>query len=382
MQAKKCLVWLPFSYAGRGPAESCVRIIEHFSPCGIDATVFTIRNRTSLPAGVNSTQAVGSIGRHLPFRFVAKSGLRALEQKFAKAIGSSQPGDLAYFWPGVPAALVKKAKARGLICIREMINNPLAAAKPILDDAYLTAGFAPGHGITERDVEAETSELKLHDFVFSSNAEVDASLNAIGIPDERLLKSTFGWVGSRFANDAKERAPKTDNSFRAVFVGLMNVRKGIPTLLEAWDRARINGELWLAGAPEDALKPMVESYSELASVRNLGHVSDVASLYRACDAFVFPTFEEGGPQVTYEAAACDIPIITTSMGAARLVEHDVSGVIVTAGDIDGIAAAMADLANDQRKRSRLAGRARELVGKFEYGNVGKHRASLLKQTSQ
>jgi glycosyltransferase involved in cell wall biosynthesis len=32
------------------------------------------------------------------------------------------------------------------------------------------------------------------------------------------------------------------------------------------------------------------------------------------DAFVFPSLEEGGPQVTYEAAAYGLPLIVTPMG--------------------------------------------------------------------
>ncbi len=38
-----------------------------------------------------------------------------------------------------------------------------------------------------------------------------------------------------------------DGTFTAAFVGTMDVRKGVPWLLEAWSKALIKGRLLLAG---------------------------------------------------------------------------------------------------------------------------------------
>ena len=377
----KCLVYLPHSYTGRGPAESCVRIIAHFAEAGIEPTLFVHRARVPLPPGIALSEAGRGVLRRLPFRLVAPMTTRLLEQAFRRAVDTADPGTFAYFWPDTPVELVHYAKRRGLICIREMINNPLARAKPILDAAYRAAGLAPSHGITDAMVAQENDELAAYDLVFSSNAEVDASLRAIGIMEDRILPSTFGWTAARFASYEGPAKSEDGAGFRVVFVGLMNVRKGIATLLEAWELAGLEGELVMAGVPEDCLKPLIEKACSRPGVRHLGHVSDVASLYRSSDVFVFPTFEEGGPQVTYEAAACGLPVITTAMGAARLVRDGETGLIVPAGDAAALAGALELLARDEALRARLAAVARAEVGRFEYQTIGTQRARLLLQNA-
>ena len=54
-------------------------------------------------------------------------------------------------------------------------------------------------------------------------------------------------------------------------------------------------------------------------------VADVRALYRTADVFVFPSLEEGGPQVTYEACGCGLPVITTPMGAAESARQNQEG---------------------------------------------------------
>ncbi|KEO88626.1 hypothetical protein EH31_16860 [Erythrobacter longus] len=354
-----------------------MRIIEHFASQGIETTVFVQRARAQLPQSVAAVDSGGRLLRKLPFKLVSPFTKRLLRRAFRAAVDSAEPGTIAYFWPNTPADLVSYAKAKGMVCVREMINSPLAHAKPVLDEAYRAAGVQPTHGLTQAMVDRENAELALHDFIFSSNAEVDAALLALGVARDRILSSTFGWTASRFAPNTAPTMSDDTTRFRAVFVGLMNVRKGISTLLEAWEMAAVDGELIMAGAPEPCLQPMIDDACSKPGVRHLGFVSDVASLYRSCDVFVFPTFEEGGPQVTYEAAACGIPVITTPMGAARLIEHDVTGMIVAAGDTHALAEALRKLAMDKPLRRSLSIKAREKVDQFEYRAVGTERAQLL-----
>lgn len=373
----KCLVYLPHSYTGRGPAESCIRIIEAFAAEGVEPTVFVYRSRAPISSSITVVEAGGRLLRKLPYRLIAQVSRFRINRRFRQAIDATQAGTIAYFWPDSPVELVRYAKQKGLICVREMINSPLATAKPILDDAYSSAGLEPSHGITQAMVEHETTELSLYDYVFSSNAEVDAALRAIGIAEERILSSSFGWTEARLPRFGSPAGSGDEVGFRAIFVGLMNVRKGIPTLLEAWDIAGIDGELVLAGVPEECLKPLIDKVCQGKRVRHLGHVSDVASMYRSSDVFVFPTYEEGGPQVTYEAAACGLPIITTPMGAARLVEDGRTGLIVPSGDAPALAAAMQCLALDENLRRHLSIEASRKIGRFEYRAVGAERARML-----
>lgn len=377
----QCLVFLPHSYAGRGPAESCVRLLDAFGAAGVDVRLHVIRTRKPAAPGVKVVQAMGPLGQRLPFSMIREAGLRKVAAKFRKALDAAPAGSIAWFWPDVPDDLVRHARSRGIITVREMINSPLAHAKPILDRAYAAAGFATGHAISDAAVARESAELQLHDYLFASNPEVEKALLALGIAPERILTTTFGWTKTRFAGMAP-RVPDASRPPRFCFVGTMNVRKGVPELLAAWAKAGIDGELRMAGGVEPCLAPLVEAAVASGTVHHFGHIDNVGEFYRECDVFVFPTHEEGGPQVGYEAASFGLPLIVTPMGAGRLVENGVTGLIVEPGDVDALATALRRMADDAAFRESCATAARVAADRFEYDVVGRERIGLLRQVAR
>lgn len=374
--AVQCLVYLPHSYTGRGPAESCVRAVAEFPAQGLATHLFLARARQPVPGGVVVHQSLGPLLRQLPWRYVRGIAIRRLQRRFAAAIRQAPTGSIAYFWPDAPVDLVRLARECGLITVREMINGPMSIAKDLLDAAYARAGLPPSHTISAQAARQEDGEILLYDRVFASNPEVERGLVAIGVDPQRILATTFGWAAARFGAD--QGAARDGQRFRLGYVGTLNVRKGVPDMLAAWARAGSPGELWLAGAVEPLLQPMVaEALAADPSIRHFGHVDNVAAFYRQCDAFIFPTHEEGGPQVTYEAASCGLPVITTPMGAARLVEHGRTGLVVPPGDPAALASAIGQLAANPPLRRQMGAAAAAAAPGFEYARVGAQRARLL-----
>jgi len=151
----------------------------------------------------------------------------------------------------------------------------------------------------------------------------------------------------------------------------------VPELLDAWRDSGVDGELVLVGSVEPAIADLVDGHVRGGRVRLTGHVKDVGAKYGSADIFVFPTLEEGGPQVTYEAAGCGLPIITTPMGAARLVEDGRTGIVVAPGDRAQLAAALRTLGNDPGLRARYGEAARARSGEFDYRHVGLARGRRL-----
>ncbi|HEX7804905.1 MAG TPA: hypothetical protein VF413_01950, partial [Cellulomonas sp.] len=48
----RCLVYAPYSFSGRGPAESCAQIADGMAAAGVRMEVHVGRSRTPLPGGV------------------------------------------------------------------------------------------------------------------------------------------------------------------------------------------------------------------------------------------------------------------------------------------------------------------------------------------
>ena len=93
-------------------------------------------------------------------------------------------------------------------------------------------------------------------------------------------------------------------------------------------------------------------------------------MYAAADVFVFPTHEEGGPQVIYEAAACGLASIVSPMGAGRIVRHGSECLMIDPLDVGNIAAALTKLAEDEPLRRSLGVRAAERSLDFTWAAVG------------
>jgi glycosyltransferase involved in cell wall biosynthesis len=371
-----CLVYLHHSYTGRGPAESCVQIVSRFAEAGLETTLFVTRARRPIPSTVNVRTALPRVMNLLPWRLVRKVGKHLLDRRFAKALADTSRPGIAFFWPGADLALVERARANGWITVREMTNRTLAAAKASLDNAYRMAERPEPVPITDDMVASETLFLEASDFIFSSNGDVDASLRLAGVSEGRLLQTTFGWSEEKFSGHAFERPE--GGGFRVGYLGTISVGKGILDLLEAWRQWNGEGELVLAGPIDGAIRADIDAAIRADSrISAPGFVADIGSFFAGCDVVIIPTLDEGGPQVTYEAAAAGAAIIATPMARARMLEDGRNALIVPCHDPAGLATRLDRLARDRALRLELGRNAFQDAGRFTYQAVGISRARQL-----
>jgi glycosyltransferase involved in cell wall biosynthesis len=375
-QALTCLTFCNLPYAGVGWPQSCISILAGFADTPMVPKLVLPRSRLPLPHPIEAAFALRPPLSALPWRLVSNTGRARVEARFASLLEAENPATtVAYFWPGASRQLVQRAKALGFLTVREMINTAQASAKPALDAAYRRLGLPPTHTITAAAVEEEIAELALYDMIFASNAPCEASLIAAGVSADRIFPTSFGWSPSRFTTATDSTADdRRGSKANILFAGSISVRKGVPTLLEAWEKVTGDAELTLVGNIEPALEALVSRAVAGGSVRVLPFTADIGALYRSHDVFVFPTIEEGGPQVTIEAGGCGLPVITTPMGAARLVKDGVNGIIVAAGQVESLSTAITALAGNPALRQRYGRRIAADAQAFTYDRLGAERA--------
>jgi UDP-glucose:(heptosyl)LPS alpha-1,3-glucosyltransferase len=139
--------------------------------------------------------------------------------------------------------------------------------------------------------------------------------------------------------------------------------KGIGPLLRAFARARSHRPHMMLVAigkrPDARILRSVRRLGLQSSVRFDGPVSDPLPHYHAADAFVLPTWHDACSLSVLEACACGVPVITTrTNGASELLSPGIEGhIIESAGDVDALTGALADLAAPAT-RARMSARAR------------------------
>ena len=157
--------------------------------------------------------------------------------------------------------------------------------------------------------------------------------------------------------------------FTFVFVGRLVCDKGINELVEAFER--LNKEypkarLLLVGRQEPELDPLKpETIAKIDNNKNIeavGQQSDVRPWLAASDAFVFPSYREGFPNVVIEAGAMGLPSIVTDINGSReIIIEDKNGTIIPPRDADALYNAMATMLNDAGTRHQMTQNARPLV---------------------
>ena len=293
-----------------------------------------------------------------------------------KYLDAIHPGDIAYIWPPYDRRTMEMIKKKGAILIAERINCMDILVKEALIPAYRHIGKELPEGwCTEESMKEELYQMNLCDYIFTPNREVYRSCKMSLIPENRLLLTSYGWSPERFSNVIEYKRPERLPTF--IFIGSGCVRKGLPLLLEIWKEAKVRGKLVLVGEIDQELK---QQYSKILSrndVLNPGFVADVGSYIKEADVFVFPSHEEGGPMVTYEAGGCGLPSIVSPMGSGMFVRDGIEGFVIDPFNKKEWINAIKQLAEDKELRSRMSNAARERSSLFTWKEVGKKRRRLI-----
>lgn len=294
------------------------------------------------------------------------------ERRFLQRL---RPDDIAYVWPGTSLSVYEQVKARGNTLVMERVNCSRVAARRVLDDAYNRLGWPAAHGITREATDDEKQKLELADYVFCPSPLVRESMLEAGADLDKLLTVTYGWDPQRMGGSVRRLEPIDGTT--VLFVGMACVRKGVHLLLRAWERARIKGRLVIMGAVAPDIAEGCTDQLNRPDVITLSHAPDVAAVYRSADIFAFPTLEEAGPLVSYEAMAAGLPLLTTPMGAGEFARDGREGIILDAYDDEAWVDALRRLAADSELRECLGQNGLLRAQAYTWNRAGRRRTRSL-----
>ena len=106
------------------------------------------------------------------------------------------------------------------------------------------------------------------------------------------------------------------------------------------------------------------------------YTSDIAFAYREADFFAFPSLEEGGSMVTYEAMANGLPVLTSPIGAGSIARDGKDGIIVSPYE-EALVTGLQQLAGCAELRLGMSDSARSRAQEFMWEKVPRWRAELV-----
>ena len=298
--------------------------------------------------------------RILPRRYYS-GAKKAVADGHAARLLAGGGFDLFHGWSGDAVRCLRAAAQAGIPSVLEIPtwHRNKGKRKPDVtmserqrDEAPLPARWLNSLLVTRQQV---MEEYRLATLLLVLSEKARETFRIAGFPDDKLFMMHRGVDPERFTP-----AASPPPAFRAIFVGALLRRKGVPLLLEAWREAALPGaELELVGAVQPEVRAAIERFAD-SSVKFPGHVRDVAARLRNASIHVFPSELEGSAKATYEAAACGLPQITTRE-AGDVVIDGKTGWVIPAKDPAALVAALRAAYSDPARLLQMGAAARERV---------------------
>jgi glycosyltransferase involved in cell wall biosynthesis len=228
----------------------------------------------------------------------------------------------------------QEAKRLGKACIYDMpIGYYPAWEHTEAELARQFSDWLPAGGLSSRRYvrpQQKRQEMELADLVLAPSSFVADTVRAFH-PNKLLALAPYGVDLDFWQAGARNEGSEV---LRFIYAGQISLRKGIPSLLQAWEKAELrSAELQLVGS-------WYLSDSRRASLpRGVTYVPACSSEalrehYRRADVFVFPSFFEGFGLVLLEAMACGLPAIASTATAGADVLTEASGRVLPVGNLD------------------------------------------------
>jgi starch synthase len=240
------------------------------------------------------------------------------------------------------------------IRVLEVVNSHICNIEEIMAEEHNLRKI-PYNGIYYREKRRRTDEYEEADYILCPSEFVIRSFKERGFAPHKLIKNPYG-VSHAAIPTARTESAVSATRFRVLYVGSINIRKGLSYLVEAFVRLNApNKELWLVGPLTDVPGIDVDQLPANVHLRGVLKGAQLAEAYASSDVFVLPSVEEGLALVLGEALSFGLPLIaTTNTGADDLFSDGIEGFIVPIRDPGAIHEKLQMLAEDKILRRTIS----------------------------
>jgi glycosyltransferase involved in cell wall biosynthesis len=279
--------------------------------------------------------------------------------------------DLLAILSGVGLKTFRAAQRRGIVTVVECGSTHTDFQHPIVLEEFKRNGIStPLFPKAYRN--RVRAEFELADYIQLPSDFVIRTFVENGMDPKKLLLAPYGANLEVFKPSIQ---PSENQPFRVICPSGINLRKGARVLSEAWRKLNWrDAELvWIGSITKETEHLFKPPLPGLRLEHGRPH-PQLAELYRSCDVFVLPSFEEGFARVLLEAAASGLPLIATpNTGVENFFTPGApEGWLIPANNVDALCEALIEAKSDRGKTFLLGQRAakRSQVG-FSWDDYGR-----------
>jgi len=280
--------------------------------------------------------------------YLSKKWLDRLSEKPARA------SDVFLFYNGAGLTTCRRLEGTNVVRVVEAVNSHVLVQEEIMREEHRRLGL-PFQRFHPREVARRVEEYRVADAILCPSSFVKKSFEQQGIPGDRVFIVPYG-ISLQPPSPPTERDPAV---FRVLYVGQINVRKGLRYLFEAFEKLRHPRKELVIVGPVTA-QTGIEDMTPPENTRFPGVLKgdDLARAYREAGVFVLPTIEEGLALVLGEALSFGVPVIATmNSGGADLFTDGREGYLVPIRSPEAIADKLQQLADDPELRTQMSAAA-------------------------
>lgn len=300
------------------------------------------------------------------------------DSRLEKIIKLLDPFDIFVGWVNYFLNSLPAIRSKSRIIIAESGSCHIDAQESLISSEYRKLTLPINH-INDANRTKILREYEASDFIATPSTFARTSFLNKGFSPQKILQIPCG-MDIEFFSTTQYLQDKINHQnrpfFRLLFVGQLQVGKGVHTLLQAWQKLKLPiqaSELLLVGNMQRDIKMFLNKTGLPSGVRIISGVSrkDLKTIYTSADAFTLPSIQDGFGMVLGEAMASGLPVIASmNTGAPDIITHGVHGLLIPAGNVDALAQAILMLYQNRDMRIFMGTAGALHIKKFSWQRYG------------